>query len=187
MARRVLDDAGRVQYVELAGSEMAKLCGADLEQLVAWEELVPPYAGSGADATYRYADEDALRLARQRAAVLRTRMSIEAVRSVEQEGRLAAYAALASDCPEGITAHVYRSYLIVCLMQQQHDIMLDAQALAERADLNEFEPLTNRVEPSPDLARKHLRLLQAVGLLRNAGDRWEFSGLPAAARGLAAV
>jgi len=187
MARRILDERGRVQYVELAGEEMARLCGVDVEQLQSWSELVPPHAGAGADAVYRYRSEDDLRLARQRAAVLRTRMSIEAVRNVEAEGRLAAYAALAQDCPEGITAHVYRSYLIVCLMQQQHDIMLDAEALAGRAGLNEYEPLTDRVEPSPELARKHLRLLQAVGLLRNAGDRWEFSGLPAAARGLAAV
>lgn len=187
MARRVLDDAGRVLYVELGAGEMAKLCACDVAQLAEWTALVPPHSGHGEDAVYRFAGEDDLRLARQRAAVLRTRMSVDAVRNVESEGRLAAYAALASDCPEGITAHVYRSYLIVCLMQQQHQIMLDADALADRAGLNEYEPLTDRIEPSPELARKHLRLLQAVGLLRNAGDRWEFSGLPAAARGLATV
>lgn len=182
MARRVVDrKSGRVQLVELDRAELASAFGVAEDDLARWAELIPAEQVEGRH-LYRYQSEDELRLARERAQVLSTRMSVEAVRNIEADGRLSAYAALAAECPEGITAHVYRSFVVVFLVQYKTGLMLDAEGLAIRAGLNERDPATGEIQPSPELARKHLRLLQAVGLLRNGADRWEFSRPPACVR-----
>lgn len=182
MARRVVDKkTGKVRLVELSRPELAQAFGVAEEDLARWAELIPFATDEGA-VVYRYASEEELRVARERAQVLSTRMSIEAVRNIEADGRLSAYAALAAECPAGITAHVYRSFVVAFLVQYKTGLMLDAEGLAIRAGLNERDPATGEVTPSPDLARKHLRLLQAVGLLRNGADRWEFSRPPACVR-----
>lgn len=182
MARRVVDKkTGKVRLVELTQVELAQTFGVTAEDLERWSELIPSET-EGGRRLYRYHSEDELRLARERAQVLSTRMSPEAVRNIEADGRLSAYAALAAECPPGITAHVYRSFVVVFLVQYKTGLMLDAEGLAIRAGLNERDPVSGEVQPSPELARKHLRLLQAVGLLRNGADRWEFTKPPACVR-----
>ena len=179
MARRVVDQkTGRVTLVEMNRAELAGVFRVSEDDLARWAELIPGESEAG-QTLYRFRSEDELKLARERAAVLSTRMSPEAVRNIEDDGRLSAYAMLASECPAGITAHVYRSFVVVFLVQYKTGLMLDADGLALRAGLNERDPLTGEIQPSPELARKHLRLLQAVGLLRNGADRWEFARPPA--------
>ncbi|WP_217924681.1 hypothetical protein [Miltoncostaea oceani] len=176
MARRALSPDGRVAYVEMSRAEFAKLLDCRPEDLITWAELLP--AEDPVEGIYRFRSQEALRLARQRAAVLRTRMSLGAVKAIEAEGKLDAYASLAKDCPAGITAHVYRSFLVLVLVQQKTGLMLDAEGLALRANLLEMDPETSEPRQSAAMARKHLRLLQAVGLLRAGEGRWEFSRLP---------
>lgn len=179
MARRVVDKrTGRVTLVEFNRTELAGTFQVSEQDLERWQELLP-FEEEGGEPLYRYRSEQELRLARERAAVLSTRMSMEAVRNIEDDGRLSAYATLASECPAGITAHVYRSFVVVFLVQYKTGLMLDAEGLAVRAGLNERDQVTGAIQPSPELARKHLRLLQAVGLLRHGADRWEFSRPPA--------
>lgn len=179
MARRAVDAAGRVRSVELSVAEFAQLLDTTPEKLMEWQELVPATRGEDGELRYRFTRQEDLRLARQRVAVLKTRMSVAAVRNVEESGRLSAYADLAVDCPDGITAHVYRSFLVVVLVQRRTGLMLDAEGLAMRAQLTEVDPDTGQTRISTAIAHKHLRLLQAVGLLINAGERWEFTHIPA--------
>lgn len=183
MARRALDARGRVRAVEITVPEFAQLMDTSVQKLTEWQELVPAVRGEDGELMYRFTTQEQMRLARQRVAVLKTRMSVAAVRNVEASGRLAAYADLAADCPDGITAHVYRSFLVVVLVQRRTGLMLDAEGLALRAQLTETDPDTGEARISAAMAHKHLRLLQAVGLLVHAGERWEFSRLPACITG----
>lgn len=179
MARRAVNADGLIELVELRPEELAKLLDVTTDKLEAWRALVPVETDEAGLPVYRFSKQSQLRLVRQRVAVLKTRMSVEAVRNVEADDKLAAYAALAVDCPEGITAHVYRSFLVLILVQQKTGLMLDAEGLALRANLLEIDPASGNPRPSPSLARKHLRLLQAIGLLRHGGERWEFARIPA--------
>lgn len=179
MARRAVDANGRIRSVELSVAEFAQLLDTTPEKLMEWQDVVPATRDDDGTLRYRFSRQEDLRLARQRVAVLRTRMSGAAVRNVEKSGRLAAYADLAVDCPDGITAHVYRSFLVVVLVQRRTGLMLDAEGLAMRAQLTEVDSATGEAKISAAMAHKHLRLLQAVGLLIHAGERWEFSHLPA--------
>lgn len=185
MARRLKRADGSVAWVEFSRDELAAQWRVSPKDLADWHELIPCMRDEAGAPVYRFESDDDLRLARQRAGVLRTRMSPEAVRNVEREGMLDAYYKLSLDCPAGITAHVYRSYVVLLVLQQRGSLMLDADGLAERAQLNERDPDTGKLRPSPDLARKHLRLLQAVGILRHGGERWEFTHVPRAIRGAA--
>lgn len=178
MAKREIT-RGRVEAVELSVDELASLLHVTGDQLRLWQGLVPP----DRDGRYRFAGPEDFRRARQRIAVLATGMPEQAVRAVEEEGLLSAYTALARDCPEGVTAHVWRSYAIVVLMQSRHRKMIDAEELAVRARLMEEDALTGELHPSVDTAKKHLRLLQAIGKLRHTGMQWEHDGLPLCMRG----
>lgn len=177
MARRAIDDAGRVLFIEFSTQELARLFRIDLTDLLGYADLLADEQAP--DGAWRYNTAGAFDLARNRAAILRTRMSREALANIEAEGMLDSYAKLAVDCPEGITAHVYRSYVTVYLMQVQHGVMLDAAALAERAGLAEPDPIDGTPRRSVELAKRHLRLLQAVGVLTRGAERWEFTHVPA--------
>lgn len=183
MARRLNDEHGRVVWVDFSRAEFARSLKISEQQLADWQEVIPHDRIEDGEVIYRFASHDDLRLARMRAGVLRTKMSIEALANVEAQGMLEAYYKLSLDCPEGLTAHVYRSYVVLLVVQQKTGLMLDAAALAERANLNQENPETGKPEPSEEFGRKHLRLLQAVGILEHGGERWEFSHVPLALRG----
>jgi hypothetical protein len=163
----------------MSESELARYLGASEEQLRVWEETFPPDPDNSDQ--WSFGSEEELKVWRQRAALLRTNMSARAVRNVEEAGLLQAYADLAEDCPEGITAHVWRSYGIVVLMQTRYGKTIGPAELARRANLQRLGK-DGKQEPDEDMARKHLRLLIARGLLdEGSGDwsgRWEHQGLP---------
>jgi hypothetical protein len=98
-------------------------------------------------------------------------MSEKAALTVERSGYLDAYAALAEDCPSGLTAHVWRSYALVVMVQNRFQVKIGPHELAERANLRD-----------DDMAEKHLRLLMALGYLKDRGEAWEHKGLPLAWR-----
>jgi len=194
MVRRLRDKNGAIVAIELTAAEMAQTLGVPVEDLVQWTTLVPPHSGVAEAAIYRVASVKEVNHLKKRVALLKTRMSEEAVANVEEAGLLDSYAALAEDCPEGITAHVWRSYALVVLMQVRYGKMIDAKELAERAGLTEVDPNTGKLRPSVDMARKHLRLLQSVGPVGDTGTylkvgtgpwegQWEHKGLPKSWRG----
>jgi DNA-binding transcriptional MerR regulator len=170
---------GKVEQVEFTPAELAELFSVTADQLESWQELIP----AAADGVYRYASADDFRRIRHRVLVLATGMTTKAVEAVEAEGLLAAYAALARDCPSGVTAHVWRSYAIVVLMQTKQQRMIDAEELAVRARLMEQDPISGELVPSVAEARKHLKLLQATNQLVHTGMQWQHQGLPLCMRG----
>jgi hypothetical protein len=205
MPQRVQGKDGRVAYVEFTLDEMAKALSIeqpglsaeiDKEELETWRQAIPPAREQDGQPVYTIRSKSELELLRKRAMILRTGMSERALKNIEQEGVLDAYAALAADCPQGLTAHVWRSYGLVVLMQVRHSVKIDAEELAKRARLAERDPKTGKEVLGVDMARKHLRLLQALGYLKNieqgdpvrVGDktvpapdaRWEHLGLPRA-------
>jgi hypothetical protein len=111
-------------------------------------------------------------------------MSEQAVANIEEAGLLDAYAALAEDCPQGLTVHVWRSYALVVLMQVRYGKMIGVKELAERAKLVSIDPESGEAKPDLKMAQKHLRLLQSVdgGWLKIGTDKWtgqwEHRGLP---------
>ena len=125
-------------------------------------------------------------------------MSEKALANIEAQNVLNAYAALAEDCPAGLTVHVWRSYGLVVLMQARHGVMIGAEELAQRARLSQMDPGTGKRVLGVGVARKHLRLLQALGYLKDihAGEQvkqgervyvaekpeWLHQGLPQAWR-----
>jgi hypothetical protein len=188
--KRLKDKTGTVVALELNADEMAKALGVRVEDLEMWTRSVPPASVDNGIFLYRVGSPKDVQLLKKRAALLRTRMTEEAVARVEAEGLLDAYSALAEDCPPGITAHVWRSYGLVVLMQVRYGKMLDAVELAERAGLQEEDPETGAMRPSVATATQHLRLLRGLGFLRE-GDQdwkgqWRHQGLPRAWRGMGA-
>jgi hypothetical protein len=115
---------------------------------------------------YRITNAADLKLWQKRAILLQTGMGESAVTSVEKGGRLDGYVALAEDCPDGITAHIWRSYAVVVLMQVSHGLKLTAEDLARRAGLVDMDEEGNAIL-GVETARKHLRLLQALGYLQS--------------------
>jgi len=182
MAKRLRNKQGAIVALELAAEEMAHVLGVEVDDLASWTKTIPPYAKAKGEVIYRVRNVEELNHLKKRVTLLRTRMNEDAVASVEKAGLLDAYSALASDCPSGITAHVWRSYALIVLMQIRYGKMLDAKELAERAGLT-------KADGSPDvsMAEKHIRLLQGVHKLRIGKDKWEgqweHEGLPEAWRG----
>jgi hypothetical protein len=174
MAKRIRNAKGAVVALEFTATEMAeKVLGVEVDDLLSWERCLPPTKGQGPDAVFRINSPQRLDLLKRRAAVLKTSMSEEAVTAVEKAGLLEAYADLAEDCPEGLTAHVWRSYGLIVLMQTRYGRMIDAAELAERGGL------VNRAgKPDTEMAAKHIRLLQALDYLEAREGRWEHKGLP---------
>jgi len=176
----------KVIKIEIPAKEMAEsVLGVELESLAGWTKVIPPDRGSGADAIYAVKKPEDLNLLKKRAALLRTQMTETAVKNVEKEGLLDAYSALAEDCPPGITAHVWRSYGLVVLMQIRYGKMIGADELARRAGMIRIE--SGKEIPDVEMAAKHLRLLNALGFLeKGRGDwdgQWQHQGLPKAWRG----
>jgi hypothetical protein len=186
MAKRLRDKDGNIVAIELGQEEMAHTIGVEVEDLLQWTISVPPHTKRDDETIYRIANIQELNHFKKRVALLRTRMSEKAVANVEKAGLLDAYAALAEDCPTGITAHVWRSYALVVLMQIRYGKMIDAEELAVRAGLTETND-AGQVVPSVSMAKKHLRLLQATNKLKIGTDKWagqwEHKGLPESWRG----
>jgi len=186
MARRLRDNSGNIVALELDVKEMAHTLAIEIDDLKSWQASIPVYARSSGELVYRIKNVNELNHLKKRVALLRTRMSEQAVANVEDAGLLDSYAALAGDCPDGITAHVWRSYALVVLMQVRYGRMIDAKELAERAGLTEADSDGN-TQASESMAKKHLRLLQALGYLKiGTGDwenQWEHRGLPESWRG----
>lgn len=193
MPRRVPGKNGTIAYVEFEPAELAQLLEVDVDALESWSKAIPPAKVEDGRRLYTIRSKAEVSLLKKRSAILRTGMSEKALANIEREDLLDAYAALAEDCPEGLTAHIWRSYGLVVLMQQQHGIKIDAEELARRARLAEIDPATGKQVLGVGMAKKHLRLLQALGRLRSLepGDRdasgkvveeprWEHSGLPQA-------
>ena len=181
MAQRQVARSGKVEQVEFDAAELAIALGITPEQLAQWARAIPV----ASDGVYRYAAAEDFRRIRHRSAVLKTGMNLDQLHAVEDEGMLGTYASLSRDCPAGITAHVWRSYATVVLMQVRHKTMIDADELAVRARLVEIDPLSGERVPSVTMARRHLSLLQAVGVLKNSGMQWQHQGLPLCMRGKA--
>lgn len=184
MAKRLRDNkTGKIAAIEFSAAEMAEVLAVEPDDLASWGEAFPPHSGRGEDALYRVYTMDELATWRKRAAVLRTRMSEKAVANVEEAGLLDSYAALAEDCPAGVTAQVWRSYGLIVLMQSRYGQMIGPEELAERANLTEINPDSGKTEISESLAAKHIRLLQALNLITEIEGRWEHQGLPKSWRG----
>lgn len=175
MARRTLDNEGNVTHVTYeSDTEVLALLEVSPDQYATWKQ----YLGGkhkGSQITFTPAQ---LKLAHQRAAVLKTGMSIEDVQAVEGRNLMPGYAQLAVDAPAGITAHVWRSYAVVVLYQSKHHKALNAYELAEIAQLQEVNPLTGKLEESPQLAKMHLALLGGEKLLVMQDGAWRHHGLP---------
>jgi hypothetical protein len=207
MPRRVQGKDGAIAYVEFTLDEMAQALSVeqgginadiDPEDLQTWTGAIPAAREQDGALVYIVRSKGELELLRKRALILRTGMSERALNNIEKEGVLDAYAALAADTPQGLTAHVWRSYGLVVLMQVRHGVKIDAEELARRARLAERDPKTGKEVLGVEMAKKHLRLLQALGYLKSVdqgaptrvGDktvpapeaRWEHKGLPRAWR-----
>ena len=202
MARRLRDKTGKVVRIELSASEMAQTLGIEQKAVVgdgsdaptpeqtlaSWNTVIPPLRRDNNELVYGFSSAQELSLLKKRAALLRTQMKPEAVANVETQGLLDAYAALAEDCPEGITAHVWRSYGLVVLMQMRYGQKLDAKELAKRAGLTDVDPTTGKRVLGVKTAERHLRLLDALGYLVEGAGKWEgqwqHRGLPQSWRGV---
>ena len=178
MAHRLTDKNGTVVAIELSEAEMAQALDVQLDDLREWTTTIPTYAQASGQPVYRIHGVKELNHLKKRVALLNTRMSEAAVASVEEAELLDSYAALAADCPKGLTAHVWRSYGLVVLMQVRYGKMIDARELAERAGLN--DPKTGK--PSVEIARKHLRLLQSVERRLPEGGYRQMGGAVGASR-----
>lgn len=178
MAKKIKNpDTGVVERIEFTPEEMAeKILGVSLDDLLGWKKLIPS-SGKGSKKVYSITSPKELELWKKRAALLRTRMTETAVRNVEKNGLLDAYAALSEDCPEGITVHVWRSYGLIVLMQTKYHIQIGPEELAKRANINRRDE-SGKVVPDTEMAAKHIRLLEALGFITNKDGRWEHQGLP---------
>lgn len=179
MAKRLRDPkTGQIVRIDFEPLEMAEILEVSNDDLASWDEVVKPRIEAGNVVVYSVRSIEDLNMVKKRVSLLKTRMSQAAVINVEKAGLLDAYAALAKDCPTGVTAHVWRSYGLVVLMQVRYGKMIDAAELAKRAGLTERNPESGKVELGVELARKHLRILIARNLLKPTPERWEHKGLP---------
>jgi len=166
--RKSFDNRGCVARIEFDCIELAARLGLAPEQV---EEAPRAFPRDG-EGCYAFDSRESLERAKNLAALMRTGMSEKAALVVEKAGHLSAYADLAADCPRGLTAHVWRSYALVAMMQNRYGIKLDAVDLARRADLRDEE-----------MATMHLELLKGLGWLKDCGDHWEHKGPPKAVGG----
>lgn len=177
----------KIVRIEIPAKEMAEsVLGVEVESLAKWKKAIPPARGEGENAIYAVKSRKELQLYKKRAALLRTQMTEQAVFNVERAGLLDAYAALAEDCPAGITAHMWRSYGLVVLMQARYGKMIGAEELARRAGMVKIDENGEEL-PDVEMAAKHLRVLNALGYLTKGQGEWEgqwqHQGLPKAWRG----
>jgi hypothetical protein len=179
MPKRIKDEkTGLAIRLEFESRELAEdVLGVKEKDLLNWKELIPPFKEEDGRIIYAVKNKKEFDLIKKRAALLKTGMTETAVENVEQAGLLDSYFELSKDCPEGITAHAWRSYGLVVLMQTKYNIKVDAKELAQRANINKRNS-QGKVVADPDMAEKHLRLLQAIGYLTETEDRWEHQGLP---------
>lgn len=207
MPRRVSDKKGGIAFVEFTAAELVKTLeqyrphidlGISKEDIESWKKTIPPNRLEGDKKIYTISSPQELDLLYKRILILRTRMSEKALANIENQGVLEAYAALAEDCPPGLTVQVWRSYGLVVLMQSRYGAMIGPEELATRAKLSQVDPKTNRRVLGVDIARKHLRLLKALHYLTpvRVGDtvkqgtrvyvadrpEWLHQGLPSAWR-----
>jgi hypothetical protein len=160
---------GQVTAIRMSPEAMSDALRVSRQQLRDWATAIPlTDTGQGHAPFYQIENPAQLKIYKKRAAVLRTHMTEKAVMNTEKAGLLDAYVALAEDCPEGVTAHVWRSYGLIVLLQAKYGIKVDSKQLAERAGL------------SADTASKHIRLLAAMGFLTDREDSWAHQGLPKA-------
>jgi hypothetical protein len=172
-------ETGAIIRIELTAQELAeRVLHIDLEQLVSWQSVIKPKHGKGEKAVYSIDQENDLKKIKNLVALLKTGMTPTAVKNVEKAGFLPAYAALAEDCPEGLTVHVWRSYALVVLMQIRYGKMITAKELAERGKI--VKKVDGKIVSDVAMAEKHLRLLQGLKYLEANLDegRWEHQGLP---------
>lgn len=180
MPIRVPGKGGNSAGLEFTLAEMAGTLGVEEEALVGWGATLPAAREQAGARFYRVSSKRDLEELRKRAQILRTGMSESSIATLQKRNLLDAYAALATDCPPGVTAHAWRSYGLVVLMQARHGVMIGAEELAQRA----------KIEVA--MAEKHLQLLTGFRHLRpvKAGEvvagkpvseaRWEHNGLPSA-------
>lgn len=178
MARRILDKAGKLSAVEYTLAEVATLVGAEADEVKTWALCIAPTSKDDeGEPLYELRSPAQLKIWQKRAILLKTGMSEASVLAVEKAGRLDSYVALAEDCPEGITAHVWRSYAVVVMMQAKYSLKLTAEDLARRAGLVDRD---ENGEPvlGVETAKKHLRFLQALGYLQSieVGDTIRVGG-----------
>lgn len=170
--------SGAIQKIEMDEEGLCEFLKITPEELQKWEALFPATNGIWTVPTGETPPRQELQTWKKRVALLRTRMTPKAVRNIESVGLLDSYAELAKDCPEGITAHVWRSYGAIVLMQVRHNQKIGPHELALRANLEKIAP-GGKTEPDVDMAAKHIRFLIAQGLLREGEDGlWEHQGLP---------
>jgi hypothetical protein len=178
MMRKLLDPAGKVTAVEYTIEEVSQLLGVDPDQLREWSaSIIPSSKDEEGKPLYRVASASQLKLWQKRAVILATGMSEQSLAQVEESGRLDSYAALAEDAPDGISAHIWRSYALVVLMQAKYSLKLTAEDLAKRAGLVDTNE-TGKTVLGVETAKKHLRFLQALGYLQSVeiGDVIRVSG-----------
>jgi len=189
MVRLLKDPESHQQILELFESEMCQQLSVTAEQLREWAELFP-VAGQAVhperekqEAIYRYTRPE-MESCEQAAKILKTGMTVKQVQELinrdskqrkagKKSSFLEMYAMLAEECPPGITAHAMRSYCTLFLYQNRGSRMLLSRDLARAAGIPE------------DSAKRHIKYLQAVGILslgRNQDNspRWDLSFVPAA-------
>lgn len=161
---------GATQVID--SGQLAALLNCSPQQLADWSALLPSPTASGFSV-----DALTVERLRQQTAVLKSGMTVEQVKELTERDRsgklLARYALLAEDCPANVTAHMLRSLCVVILAQNRQGRMLTPSQLAQAAGLD------------LETAKRHLRILQAVGLLHASEerDRWEFAFVPRAISG----
>ena len=182
----VRDESGRVQSLMLFESELCQKLDVTADALRSSPELFKPEGTAKhpdretEEPVYRVTVEQLDRYQKY-AKILKTGMTPKQVLQLEERDRKAAeagkvsnfldmYALLADECPPGVTAHALRTYCVVFLYQNRGKKMLLAKDLAKIADIPE------------ETAKRHLRWLQATGVLRFADNprRWEFEFVPKA-------
>jgi hypothetical protein len=177
---------GVVVSAEFTPKELADFFSVSEEELFSWKELIPPSERDG-KTIYIAKSAEEWKLWQQRGKVLATKMPTKAVQGVEEEGVLPFYAELAEDCPDGLTAEVWRSYGIIVLMQHRYNKMIGPVELAQRGHLVRVDEHGNE-ELNLEIAKKHMRLLTGLGLLRAGREgsqwegQWEHDGPPEAFR-----
>jgi hypothetical protein len=169
--------SGRVILARLDEEGMVKILGASPEELQEWSKTFPQKDGVWVFGETPEGAQKEISDGRKKIALLRTNMTEKSVSNVAEAGLLDAYAALAEDCPDGITAHVWRSYGAIVFLQVKQNEKIGPHELALRAKLEKLVP-GGKVEPDTETAAKHIRLLLAKGLLRDEGERWGHEGLP---------